>query len=94
MMPWLVTVLLVGSVCSAVLGLAWLLGVRRGWLLWLLATGAGAVLGAAMAALATALVGAGGSTEALLRGVTVGGAIGAGIGLLAWLGSTRSGGMP
>lgn len=89
MMPWIVATLLFASVCSAAMGMSWLIGVRRPWILCLVSISCGAGGGALLSA-AGAMTTAVDPTAAIWRGAVTGGAIGTGVWALLWFAS-RSG---
>lgn len=80
MMPWLLMVLMIGSVCTAAMGLAWTLGLRRRWVMLLLSTLLGAMLAAGATVVGAGLLGAGADGDAVVRGA----AVGAGVGSSVW----------
>ena len=74
MIAWIILTLLTASVCSAAMGLGWLVGLRRGWALLLLGAGSGALSGL----LVTLAQGA-------ATGHAVGAVFGAAVGTSVWL---------
>jgi hypothetical protein len=79
MIPWLIITLLTASVCSAAMGLAWLVGLRRGGALLVVGAGSGAICG-----LAVTLAHAGASGQVF--GSAFGAAVGGSVWLVLWAG--------
>lgn len=78
MIPWIIITLLTASVCSAAMGLAWLVGLRRQGALLMVGAGSGAICG-----LVVTLAHA--SASGQVFGSAFGAAVGGSVWLVLWL---------
>ena len=80
MLSWFIVITLIASVCSAGMGVAWLLGVRGLRTLWWVSASTGAVTAAIFSA------SGGGARDQIMTGAAYGVAIGIAVWLILWVG--------
>lgn len=87
MIPWLIIIFLFASLCSAAMGMAWIVGVRNRWVLLIISTVAGLAAGVGLSLMGTAVSPTVSTSSAALQGSVYGAAIGSGVWLVLMVGT-------